>query len=90
LAVLTHTSSGSTIAGVNLRNYILAGLALSLFTIAFTFGKILLNFSMLAIVGVVTVLYGYAAIREIPARTGSMARSSALWRLLSGAGSEFD
>jgi len=58
---------------MNLRKWILGGLALSLFTIAFTFGKILLIFTILVIVGLVTLLYSYAAIREIPARTGEEA-----------------
>ena len=58
---------------MNLRKWILGGLALSLFTIAFTFGKILLILPILVIVGLVTLLYSYAAIREIPARTGEEA-----------------
>ena len=47
---------------MNLRKWILGGLALSLFTIAFTFGKILLILPILVIVGLVTLLYSYAAI----------------------------
>ena len=46
---------------MNLRKWILGGLALSLFTIAFTFGKILLILPILVIVGLVTLLYSYAA-----------------------------
>ena len=58
---------------MNPRKWILGGLALSLFTIAFTFGKILSTFSILVILSLVTLLYSYAAIREIPARTGEEA-----------------
>jgi hypothetical protein len=58
---------------MSLRKWILGGFALSLFTITFTFGKILLIFPILVIVSLVTLLYSYAAIREIPARTGEEA-----------------
>jgi hypothetical protein len=55
---------------MRLRNSILAGLVLSVFTIAFTFGSALLNFpKVLAMIGAVVLWYGFAAIRRTPART---------------------
>ena len=59
---------------MTLRSCLLGGLALSLFTFAFTLGKILVGLpGPMIIMGLVTLLYGYAAVREIPARTSEEA-----------------
>jgi hypothetical protein len=55
---------------MKLRNGILAGLVLSVLTIVFTFGTILLSFRRLLIyLGIVLLWYGYVAIRRTQPRT---------------------
>ena len=55
---------------MKLRNCILAGLALTVVTLVFTFGSTLLRFpKILGLIGAVVLWYGYAAIRWAPAKT---------------------